>query len=315
MGFSDPITAGDVLIREAIQSPNYSPGSTGWTINRDGTAEFTGLTINQGSLYLYDTTPALRLAIDAVPTPAARFYSTNPAETSPARLRAFDQGGAGRLELVGPELGGFAAGRVLIDSQDITVTSAVHSGTARFTAPAGNVEISASGTILATSPGNLTLQTTGVGEIHADGNLVVDNPHVLYVGLSNFYADMGIHSGGKILLDAGSWIKRGAIAGVGFQNGWGNAGGWQSVGYVEYPDQTAGLVGVAAPGTLTAGTVMFNIPAAIRPAANHIFLCPGNLATFGRVIVEAGGNVVINTTTGTPTYLGLSGCRWPMNGF
>lgn len=41
MPFRNPIIGGaSKLIREAIQSPNYVPGTDGWTINRDGSAEF-----------------------------------------------------------------------------------------------------------------------------------------------------------------------------------------------------------------------------------------------------------------------------------
>lgn len=45
MPFSDPITAGDILIRDAIRSPNYVAGSAGWSINKDGTAEFASMTM------------------------------------------------------------------------------------------------------------------------------------------------------------------------------------------------------------------------------------------------------------------------------
>jgi hypothetical protein len=38
--FSNPIVGGTTLIREAIRSPNYVAGSSGWSINRDGTVEF-----------------------------------------------------------------------------------------------------------------------------------------------------------------------------------------------------------------------------------------------------------------------------------
>lgn len=310
MGFSDPITAGSTLIREAIKSPNYSPGQAGWTINQDGTAEFTGLTINQGSLYLYDTDQRLRLAIAAAPTPAARFFSTNPAETAPASLRAYDQGGYGRLELVGPELGGNAAGRVQIDSQDIHVSSAAHSGSAWLESPAGGIHI--------TSAQNLRLETTGPGaEVRVNSVFVVEDPHAIHIGLSNFYADMGVHNGGKIILDPGSWVKRGALTGAGLQNGWYNfGGGYQSAGYMEYPDQTAGLVGVIGAGTTTFGTTLFTIPAAIRPAANHVFLAAGSTGTIAQVAVEAGGAVKLQSLTGgTPAWISLSMCRWPMNGF
>lgn len=43
MAFLSPITAGTKLIIEAIQSQNYVAGIDGWTINRDGTAEFLDL--------------------------------------------------------------------------------------------------------------------------------------------------------------------------------------------------------------------------------------------------------------------------------
>lgn len=45
MTFRNSILAGVTLIREAIQSQNYVAGSEGWTINADGTAEFSDLTI------------------------------------------------------------------------------------------------------------------------------------------------------------------------------------------------------------------------------------------------------------------------------
>ena len=45
-GFSNPIVGGvDKLIRQAIQSPNFVAGVSGWSINKDGTAEFNQLTI------------------------------------------------------------------------------------------------------------------------------------------------------------------------------------------------------------------------------------------------------------------------------
>jgi hypothetical protein len=45
MAFENDIVAGTKLVRSAIQSPNYIAGSTGWTINRDGSAEFANVTV------------------------------------------------------------------------------------------------------------------------------------------------------------------------------------------------------------------------------------------------------------------------------
>lgn len=47
MSFSNPVVGGEngELIRQSIQSPNYVAGVSGWTINRDGSAEFNNVTI------------------------------------------------------------------------------------------------------------------------------------------------------------------------------------------------------------------------------------------------------------------------------
>lgn len=45
MPFTNPIVAGTALVRPAIKSPNYQPGVSGWTVNSDGSAEFTNVTV------------------------------------------------------------------------------------------------------------------------------------------------------------------------------------------------------------------------------------------------------------------------------
>lgn len=51
MQFSNPIVAGTSLVRSAIKSPLYTPGVDGWSVNRDGTAEFLSL-IARGSVVI-----------------------------------------------------------------------------------------------------------------------------------------------------------------------------------------------------------------------------------------------------------------------
>lgn len=54
MAFRDPIIGGEsVLIRNAIKSPDYSAGVSGWSINRDGTAEFNDVVV-RGEVYVID---------------------------------------------------------------------------------------------------------------------------------------------------------------------------------------------------------------------------------------------------------------------
>lgn len=44
-GFSNSVIGGQsTLIRAAIKTPNYVPNTTGWSVNKDGTAEFNSLT-------------------------------------------------------------------------------------------------------------------------------------------------------------------------------------------------------------------------------------------------------------------------------
>lgn len=45
MTFSNPVVGGTTLIRPAIHSPDYVPGVSGWSINKDGTAEFNDVVI------------------------------------------------------------------------------------------------------------------------------------------------------------------------------------------------------------------------------------------------------------------------------
>lgn len=65
MIFSDEETfAGLNLILQAMRSPNFVAGSTGWSINKDGSAEFNNITIRgstttQGLVLMYNGTPAL----------------------------------------------------------------------------------------------------------------------------------------------------------------------------------------------------------------------------------------------------------------
>jgi hypothetical protein len=92
--FQDDVVGGVTLVRPAIQSPNYATGTAGWTINADGTAEFSSVTLNfgdvsgsvtiaDGRIQVFDNTDTLMAEI----TPRDGFendggvlvYETNPA--------------------------------------------------------------------------------------------------------------------------------------------------------------------------------------------------------------------------------------------
>jgi hypothetical protein len=45
MAFANSILAGTKLVREAIQSPNFETNVAGWSVNKDGTAEFSEVVV------------------------------------------------------------------------------------------------------------------------------------------------------------------------------------------------------------------------------------------------------------------------------
>jgi hypothetical protein len=48
--FANPITAGNVLVQPAIQSPNFVSGVSGWAIFENGSAQFNNITLTGGSV-------------------------------------------------------------------------------------------------------------------------------------------------------------------------------------------------------------------------------------------------------------------------
>lgn len=46
----NPVVGGTVLRRQAIESPNFVTGSTGWAVNQDGSAEFNNVVIRNGQV-------------------------------------------------------------------------------------------------------------------------------------------------------------------------------------------------------------------------------------------------------------------------
>lgn len=69
-GFANPLVGGGgALVYPALHSPNYSPGVAGWTVKKDGSAEFNNLVvrgtfngtdfvINAAGTFVYSGTPA-----------------------------------------------------------------------------------------------------------------------------------------------------------------------------------------------------------------------------------------------------------------
>lgn len=80
MPFSNPVVGGTTLIRPAMASPNYVQGSSGWSVNSDGSAEFNHILIRNGesvsgtSLYYNGTPGAGTLVISISATAGTDTY-------------------------------------------------------------------------------------------------------------------------------------------------------------------------------------------------------------------------------------------------
>jgi hypothetical protein len=124
-GFGNPIVGGTVLRIPAIQSPNYSAGSAGWTINIDGSAEFNNLTIrgtfagtdfvmNSSGLFVYSGTPAANNLIASIAAAAGTDAYGN---AYPSGICALNYAGATFVQLLN---GALAAGGIVSGAADTT---------------------------------------------------------------------------------------------------------------------------------------------------------------------------------------------------
>lgn len=113
MQFQDELAGGIVLVRPALQSPDYVASTSGWSINADGSAEFNNITIRGGT-----GVPAVIVGPPGEPqviiyntgvNGVIEFPTNDPDESSPARLASvvYNQGGATErvaFEIQGPAL-------------------------------------------------------------------------------------------------------------------------------------------------------------------------------------------------------------------
>lgn len=118
MPYSNPLVGGTALIRRAINSPNYVIGTTGWSINADGTSEFNAGTF-RGQIIIGTALHGATIG-GTVPAPLLTFYA--PANLTQFTIRLFPGDGAYHYELIGIDGGGtdfWAAGWVTISGEVI----------------------------------------------------------------------------------------------------------------------------------------------------------------------------------------------------
>lgn len=76
MTFQNSILAGTTLVREAISSEGFVAGSSGWSIERDGDAEFNDVTV-RGTVSISDSGGTMDLNVDILGQPRIEFTTPN----------------------------------------------------------------------------------------------------------------------------------------------------------------------------------------------------------------------------------------------
>lgn len=133
--WSDPIAASDgSLVFPAIKSPNYVAGSTGWTVNRDGSSEFNNVTV-RGELDVNGANGSAIQITNSFGTPTIfmlppNFPGNNPASVGGTiETLGFNSGGSAQCQFVilGPHTTNGNGGTILLTSQseDHTVGSSL----------------------------------------------------------------------------------------------------------------------------------------------------------------------------------------------
>lgn len=99
--FTNSILAGTTLVRDSISSEGFQTGVTGWSIKRNGDAEFNSL-ISRGR-FVGGTPGGARVDINQFNTGTIQFYTGSPSEQAPAVIQMSDASPALALVLAGPE--------------------------------------------------------------------------------------------------------------------------------------------------------------------------------------------------------------------
>lgn len=147
------------------------------------------------------------------------------------------------------------------------------------------------GSVALVSSGDMSLVSIGPVVISSDG--------------------LTIDGGGRAQLVDTTW-KAADLTAATLLNGWTpRPGGYAAPAYSLLPDGRAWICGAATPGTLTNGTVLFTLPAELRPTRHHSFECPASAGGKAMVQVESSGNITVYNATAGITWLAFGNVCWP----
>jgi hypothetical protein len=196
-GFANPVVAGTQLVIPAINSPNFVHGSAGWTLNRDGSAEFSNVIIRNGQVIsgtdlIYSSSPPvlgnLAASVSAAAgtdTPGNAYlggittYAQSGGVFYAVNLSISAAGGSRLAFLIATSAAGpYAEAFDLINTLTVAPTAV-----ALLLASARNLSIRASSTLNTDLPAQISLNTVPAG---GNPTLSMDNGTALaLVALAN----------------------------------------------------------------------------------------------------------------------------------
>jgi hypothetical protein len=293
MGFANDILGGAAsLIRAAIKSPKLLSGSTGWSVNKDGSAEFNNVvirgTIQAGhfigtgegqEFVIYSGTPAANNLIASI--------------TSAPAVDSFGN-------FILPQLASYGgtAGSYWALQQSITGSGpfiAAYSGVTMTAWTSGAVAAAAAAVSWDLTGNTLFLKP-----------LSVTNPAI---GSSSSQVD----AQSDFVFEAG-WFARAAHPGttdtaetwqaMTLLNSWANVAGFATARYRLTPLNQVEVIGALSAAAATAST-FFTLPAAYRPATQQPVAAAGASASVPAglapwIRVDTSGNLTVQNTGAVP---------------
>lgn len=293
-GFANPVVAGTALIIPAINSPNYITGVQGWSINQDGTAEF--------------SSGVFRGAVLIGGPPATGAVSIGLTGTAiPAVLRNFNADYTSWYEA---------------DLRWITATDFF------FVALVHNTPLAVTETIagIYTVVGGVQLQQL----VESTGSTVnwgsaTYNTVPLAMGFRSVNTTI---DAGSSIITAAPLAAADPVAGLPtaetwhaatLANGWTNAGGGNpNMQYrlVASPPNCVQLHGRIVPGTKANGTSIFALPVGYRPATQAILPVTADNTVAdpiaAHIVIQTGGSVTIGACSTVNTFLAIQ-CLFPLD--
>jgi hypothetical protein len=324
MTFQNPATGGVTLVQPAIESPDYSPGVSGWHIDVDGSAEFNDLSlrgtfsgtnyvINDKGIFFYSGPPAAGNLVGSwAQTDGIDDYT--------------NQYIAG-ITVVGPN------GTSQLSSDDGFIKSTGSSGTVLFMAD-GALKwtwpgtASQAGLFINTAHGSMTWSSgKGAANDKQAQLAVVTSNGVPTTGNADTFPRSSTSdpsgsfnayhyvSGAIIKSDvlgntAETWQSPSYMPNWSGTTTFGSIGGGLStLRYRRDAEDNLQIVGTFTAAT-GAGTSVFTLPAAYRPKVNTpipvAFISSGGVFGQGWMYVSASGNLFLSTQLGTAVTVGTT---------